>query len=103
MLPAKFLRAVNLLAIIPRMPVTLFPPLRRYHRSLMMIAVDIGLVARHAHGLIVACVAPNYPRATPDYDGVCLLHHARLYLDSRPMPHVFGMIHQRVIVSIEIP
>jgi hypothetical protein len=69
----------------------------------MMVNVDIGLVARHAHGLIVACVAPNYPRATPDYDGVCLLHHARLYLDSRPMPHVFGMIHQRVIVSIEIP
>ena len=82
MLPAKFLRAVNLLAIIPRMSVTLLPPLRRYHRGLMMVDIDIGLVARHAHGLIVACVAPNYPRPAADYDGVRLLHHARLYLDS---------------------
>jgi hypothetical protein len=69
----------------------------------MMVNVDIGLVARHAHGLIIACVAPNYPGASPDYDGVGLLHHARLYLDSRPMPHIFSMLSQRVIVSIEIP
>lgn len=67
-----------------------------------MIDVDIGLVARHANGLIVACVVCHYPGTATNYDRVCLLNLARLYLDGRPMSYVFDILRQRIIVSIEI-
>jgi hypothetical protein len=68
-----------------------------------MVDVDIGLVARHAHGLIVARVAGHYPGAATNYDRVSLLYLTGLYFDSRPMPYVFDILRQRIIVSIEIP
>jgi hypothetical protein len=85
------------------MSIALLPPLRGYHRGLMMVYVDIGLVARHAHGLIVACVVGHYPGAATNYDRVCLLNLARLYLDGRPMPYVFDILRQRIIIAIKIP
>jgi hypothetical protein len=69
----------------------------------MIVDVDIGLIARHAHGLIVACVAAHYPGAAANHDRVCLLHLTGLYLDSRPMPHVFDILRQRIIVAVKIP
>jgi hypothetical protein len=67
-----------------------------------MVDVDIGLVARHAHRLIVACVVGHYPRAATNYDRVCLLYLTRLYLDGRPMSYIFDILRQRIIISIEI-
>ena len=69
----------------------------------MMVDVDIGLVARHAHRLIVACVIGHYPGAATNYDRVSLLYLTRLYLDGRPMTYVFHILRQRIIIAIEIP
>lgn len=68
-----------------------------------MVDVDIGLVARHTHGLIVACVVGHYPGAATNYDRVCLLNLVRLYLDSRTMSYIFDILRQRIIIAIEIP
>ena len=68
----------------------------------MIIDFDIGLIARHAHRLIVACMASHYPGATTNNDRVSLLNLARLYLYSRPVPHVFGILRQRIVIGVEI-
>ena len=101
-LPSKLLRAIYFLAIVPGMNNALFFPLRRDHRSLMIGNVDIWMISRYAHRLIVSCMSSQAARASPYYNRVCFLYLSTLHLCGRSMPMINDMIRKRLIVSIEI-